>query len=146
MHLGPREWVIELSKLKTFTKDEVVKLASQLRFIESPSVTKDGVVKSWYQGGEPYFDLFIDYIPPNNIQWIEFTIRGLYVEWNIVGNKIKTGVTNEYERGELQPASKLLTAHEKADKDLIELTILILDSYPKEDRLIKVSAQILRTC
>nr|WP_242040804.1 hypothetical protein [Coleofasciculus sp. FACHB-1120] len=108
-------------------RDEIAGLGASLRQIDQKltSAKGDGVKRVWYQGGEPYFDLFID-LREDNIEWFQLTLRGKSLSWNQTG--WQTGITNEGMVNDITfyPASKLIKTDNCPDFTFIELAYSIL--------------------
>ncbi|MEP0859508.1 hypothetical protein [Trichocoleus sp. DQ-U1] len=111
-------------------RDEIAGLGASLRRINQKLLTSakgDGVERVWYQGGEPYFDLFID-LRKDDIEWFQLTLRGKSLSWNRAG--WQTGITNEGIVNDITfyPASKLIKTDNRPDFAFIELAYSILQT------------------
>lgn len=111
-------------------RDEIAGLGASLRRINQKLLTSakgDGVKRVWYQGGEPYFDLFID-LREDDIEWFQLTLRGKSLSWNQAG--WQTGITNEGIVNDITfyPASKLIKTDNRPDFAFIELAYSILQT------------------
>jgi hypothetical protein len=117
-------------------KDEITQLGASLRPIEQRLLkqsSKDGVMRVWYQGEEPYFDIFFD-IKDDVIIWFQLTLRGKSLSWDSKRKSFQTGITNELLIDDVSfyAASKTIEADAKADLDFIEVVKLILQSREEE--------------
>lgn len=118
------------------SSNEILALGNSLRQINQNLLKKDihaGTMKIWYQGGEPYFDVFFE-IKDDDIIWFQFTLRGKYLVWEKKHPKIKTGTTNELMIDDVSyyPASKLTTSDINPDWDFIKLVRSILQIRPTD--------------
>ena len=125
-------------------EDEIFSLGSSLRVIEprilKPCPTKDAQ-RIWLQGGEPYFDVFLE-LKNNQIIWLQFTLRGKSLSWQIENNRLLTGVTHELEIDDVSfhPASKIIDNDYVCDVEFINLVKAILQTRANED----IFAQLLQ--
>jgi hypothetical protein len=69
-------------------------LAGSLERISQKKLKHD-VVRHWFQGGEPYFDLFLNTLA-DRIVWFQFTFRGNSICWSQQDPVLRTGVTTDY--------------------------------------------------
>jgi len=90
-------------------QNEIVALGASLRQIELLKPVKEGFTRVWYQGGESYFDVFVDFLH-GKIEWFQFTLRGKSISWNRQVSSWQTGLTNEMRADDVTfyPASKLI--------------------------------------
>ena len=76
---------------------ELSNLGASLRPIDAdwmkPAETDTDKKRLWYQGQEPYFDVFIEMIG-NDITWFQVTLRGKVLSWRSP-NSLQTGETDE---------------------------------------------------
>jgi hypothetical protein len=104
--------------------EQITALALSLRSIDQKllATAKAAVSRVWYQGGEPYFDLFLE-LEGEEISWFQFTLRGRSISWHRYKDGWRTGSTNEGESPHLhfQPASKLVQLDSQLDREFIEL-------------------------
>jgi hypothetical protein len=119
-----------------FNKEEIIQLGASLRPIEQRLLKqshKDGVTRIWYQGEEPYFDIFFD-LKNDEIIWFQLTLRGKSLSWDIRRKGFHTGTTNELLIDDVSfyAASKTIEADDKADWEFIEAVKLILQSRSEE--------------
>jgi hypothetical protein len=103
----------------------VQNLAGSLHQIQTTRPTEDGLRRVWFQGGEPYFDVFVDFDRNMRVCWFQLTLRGRAVTWS--GGRLTTGITNELSIGEgKHPQTKLLQDHNERDEELIKLAMYLL--------------------
>ena len=111
---------------------EIATLGASLRQIDrkllTPTTQKDNT-RVWYQGGEPYFDLFVE-LRQGKIEWFQLTLRGKSLSWNPQLYSWQTGTTNELHTDDLTfyPASKLIESNGQLDWEFIELVRSILQT------------------
>lgn len=117
-------------------QDEITALGASLRRIDQNILTPRRV---WYQGGEPYFDLFVE-LRDEEIEWFQFTLRGKSLSWNKSG--WQTGITNEGSVNDITfySASKLIKSDSQPDCTFIELVHSVLKSRADEHIIDKVLA------
>jgi len=111
---------------------EIVALGASLRQIDQKLLTpttKEDDTRVWYQGGEPYFDLFLE-LRQGKIEWFQLTLRGKSLSWNLQLNSWQTGTTNELHTDDLTfyPASKLIESNGQLDWEFIGLVRSILQT------------------
>ena len=111
-------------------RDEIAALGASLRLIDTRLLTpaqEEGTRRVWYQGGEPYFDVFVE-LRQGKIEWFQFTLRGQSLSWKPKTSGWQTGRTNEMRTDDITfyPASKLIQSDKHPDNHLIELARLIL--------------------
>ena len=119
-----------------FNQEEIIELGASLRPIGQRLLKqshKDGVTRVWYQGEEPYFDIFFD-VKDDEIIWFQLTLRGKCLSWDSRGKGFKTGTTNELLIDDVSfyAASKTIEADKNADWEFIEVVKLILQSRNEE--------------
>lgn len=112
-------------------KNEIVKLGASLREIEQKLLKQnyqEGVTRVWFQGEEPYFDIFD--LKEDEITWFQFTLRGKSLSWDSRGKGFQTGFTNELRTDDVSfyAASKTIEADRETDWEFIEAVKLILQS------------------
>jgi hypothetical protein len=125
-------------------KDEILALGTSLRLIDQKllNATKaEGTRRVWYQGGEPYFDVFLE-LRAENIEWFQLTLRGRSISWNRQKSGWQTGTTNEMRIDDVTfyPASKLIQTDDRADGSFIQLAQAILQTRAGEDIFDKMLA------
>jgi hypothetical protein len=113
-------------------QDEITALGASLRPIDERLLTpaqEGGTRRVWYQGGEPYFDVFVE-LRQGKIEWFQFTLRGKSLSWRPRASGWQTGRTNEMRTDDLTfyPASKLIESDQQPDAELIELARSILQT------------------
>ncbi|PAX51790.1 hypothetical protein [Brunnivagina elsteri] len=112
------------------TKNEIELLGTSLNEIEQKLLKQahpEGLKRIWFQGDEPYFDIFFD-VKNDEIIWFQFTLRGKSLSWNSKLRKFQTGLTNELQLDDVSfyAATKTIENDEKLDVDFINLVKSIL--------------------
>lgn len=122
-------------------KDEIAILGNSLREIDRKltPAKKDGTKRIWFQGGEPYFDVFIE-LRDNSIEWFQFTLRGESLSWNNQRPGWQTGKTNEMRVDDVTfySASKLIQSDNNPNFAFIELARSILQTRAGEEIFDKI--------
>ncbi|MEA5468724.1 hypothetical protein [Spirulina sp. 06S082] len=121
---------------------EIHSLSHSLRQIDRKLLSHDriaGIERVWYQGGEPYFDLFID-LREDEIEWFQLTLRGRSISWHRQENCWKTGNTNEFRNDDITfyAASKIVESDRTPDREFFDLARAIVQNRAGEalfDRL-----------
>lgn len=116
---------------------EITALGASLRQIDRKLLSPTnaaGATRIWYQGGEPYFDVFVE-LRNGKIEWFQFTLRGKSLSWNAALGGWQTGRTNEFRTDDVTfyPASKLIESDYQPDLMLINLAYSILKTRAGED-------------
>ncbi|MDJ0692752.1 hypothetical protein [Mastigocoleus sp. MO_188.B34] len=125
-------------------KEEISYLGASLQEIE-PGILKKGYKKGatrvWYQGEEPYFDVFCELIN-DEIVWFQFTLRGKSVSWDKDRSGWQTGNTDELKINDVSfyAASKTIDNDSAIDWELINLVKLILTTRTDQAVFVKVLA------
>ncbi|KST62499.1 hypothetical protein [Mastigocoleus testarum] len=125
-------------------KEEISSLGASLQEIE-PGILKKGYKKGatrvWYQGEEPYFDVFCELIN-DEIVWFQFTLRGKSVSWDKDRSGWQTGNTDELKINDVSfyAASKTIDNDSAIDWEFINLVKLILTTRTDQAVFIKVLA------
>jgi hypothetical protein len=132
-------WMNQLAGQPIITpmaQDEIAALGASLRKIDQRLLTpaKEGTTRVWYQGGEPYFDVFAE-LRQGKIEWFQFTLRGQSISWNSRVSGWKTGITNEYRGDDITfySASKLIESDKQTDLAFVELVCSILETRSGEE-------------
>ncbi|AFZ58329.1 hypothetical protein ACOWPH_08460 [Anabaena sp. PCC 7938] len=118
-------------------KNEIASLGASLRAIE-PKLLKpcqqENTVKIWLQGGEPYFDIFLE-LKNEQIIWFQFTLRGKSLSWHIDNTKLQTGITNELSVDDVNfyAASKTINNDDVSDIEFINIVKSILQTRADEE-------------
>ncbi len=117
-------------------KNEIIKLGASLREIEQKLLKqshKEGLIRVWFQGEEPYFDIFFD-LKEDEITWFQFTLRGKSLSWDSKRKGFQTGATNELRIDDVSfyAASKTIEADKNTDWQFIEAVKLIFQSRSEE--------------
>ncbi|MGK7929150.1 MAG: hypothetical protein AB4290_28585 [Spirulina sp.] len=104
---------------------EIQSLGHSLRQIDRKLLSHDrgaGIERIWYQGGEPYFDLFIDW-RDDEIEWFQLTLRGRSISWHRQNRQWQTGNTNEFRCDDITfyAASKIVESDRFPDREFFEL-------------------------
>lgn len=118
-------------------REEIEALGASLRPIDRKLLTpakEEGRTRVWYQGGEPYFDMFIE-LHQGKIEWFQFTLRGKAISWNPQITSWQTGATNEMRTDDITfyPASKLIESDKQPDSEFVELVRSILETRAGEE-------------
>ncbi len=113
-------------------QNEIATLGASLRQIDQRLLTpakEEGATRVWYQGGEPYFDVFVE-LRQGKIEWFQFTWRGKSLSWNPEISGWQTGMTNEMRSDDVvfYPASKLIESDKQPDWQFIELARAVLET------------------
>jgi len=97
-------------------------LASSLERISQKKLKHD-VVRHWFQGGEPYFDLFVNTLN-NHLVWFQFTFRGNSICWSEQDPILRTGVTTDYATNDVSfySATKTVRLDEEINPDFLDFT------------------------
>lgn len=138
--------------MKLMEQDEIMALGASLRQINQKLMTsaKQEGIRIWYQGGEPYFDVFVE-LRQGKIEWMQFTLRGRSVSWNRQVGGWQTGRTNELRTDDIAfyPASKLIESDRQPDPEFVDLVRSILQARAGEENfdqmLALFSAQVEET-
>jgi len=105
-------------------RNEIEALGASLRRINQKLLRPDETsqrTRIWYQGGEPYFDLFVEE-DAGKVVWFQLTLRGRSISCNQQTSHIKTGSTNELRVDDTSfyPASKTIETDRNPDAIFIE--------------------------
>lgn len=134
-------WTNQTNGQKThrlMNNNEIMALGASLRLINQRLLSQDtnqkDTTRVWYQGGEPYFDLFVE-LCQGNIKWFQFTWRGHSISWNSKSSSWYTGKTNELRTDDsaFYPASKLIEGDRQPDLAFIDLAHAILQTRAGEE-------------
>jgi len=110
------------------TRDYIQKLGASLRPIRQNLLKVDedqGILRFWYQGEEPYFDVFFD-IQNQELIWFQLTLRGKCLTWH-KDQGLETGFTEEINVApERYPSSKLIKPQGTLDRAFADLVYEIL--------------------
>jgi hypothetical protein len=117
-------------------KSEIATLGASLRPIEQKLLKqghKQGVTRIWFQGEEPYFDIFFEF-KDSEIIWFQFTLRGKSLSWDKRTPRIQTGNTNEFQVNDVSfyAASKTIEQDNQLDLEFVQLVKLILQTRSEE--------------
>jgi hypothetical protein len=118
-------------------KEQIAALGVSLRQIDQKLLTpakEEGTTRVWYQGGEPYFDVFVE-LRQGKIEWFQFTLRGKSISWNPKHSGWQSGTTNELRADDITfyPASKVIESDKQLDWEFIKLIRSILETRAGED-------------
>lgn len=111
---------------------EINALGQSLRRIDRALLNNKRTTKAseriWYQGGEPYFDVFVEQSPQLQLVWFQITLRGRSISWHHQGDRWQTGHTNELRLDDLSmyPASKVIESDHGLDRQFFEIAEAIL--------------------
>lgn len=125
-------------------KQEIAYLGASLQEIE-PGILKKGYKKGanrvWFQGEEPYFDLFCELIN-DEIVWFQFTLRGKSLSWDRDISRWQTGNTDELKINDVSfyAASKTIESDNTIDWEFVNLVKLILGTRADEAIFVKLLA------
>lgn len=110
-------------------QNEITALGASLRQIELLNPVQEGYTRVWYQGGESYFDVFVDF-RQDKIEWFQFTLRGQVILWKPQNSGWQTGKTNEWRSDDMTfySGNKIIEIDKEADLEFIELARLILQT------------------
>jgi hypothetical protein len=102
---------------------------------------EEGNTRVWYQGGEPYFDVFVE-LRQGKIEWFQFTLRGKSLSWNPQNCGWQTGMTNEMRADDIAfyPASKLIESDNQPDSEFLKIARSILQTRAGEEIFDKMLA------
>ncbi|MBD2603359.1 hypothetical protein H6G81_02145 [Scytonema hofmannii FACHB-248] len=125
-------------------KNEIASLGASLRRIEQKILKhskKGDVSRVWFQGEEPYFDIFFE-LKNDEIAWFQFTLRGRSLSWDSKTSGWETGNTNELKIDDVSfyAASKTIENDTKIDGELINLVKSILETRAEETIFAKALA------
>jgi hypothetical protein len=104
----------------TLDQQEIASLGASLRAIEPKLLKrcqKEDNVRIWFQGGEPYFDFFLE-LNHDEIIWFQFTLRGRSLSWHSKKPVWQTGSTNELNIDDVSFYAASKTMENDADSDL----------------------------
>ncbi|NJL63688.1 MAG: hypothetical protein HC903_19930 [Methylacidiphilales bacterium] len=112
------------------TNNEIELLGTSLNEIEQKllkQANQEGLKRIWFQGEEPYFDVFFD-LKEDEIIWFQFTLRGKSLSWDSKRRQLQTGLTNEFQIDDVSfyAATKTIENDEKLDIEFINLVKSIL--------------------
>ena len=105
-------------------QDEIIALGKSLRRISQKLLRTNQdnhITRVWYQGGEPYFDVFFD-LQDNQVVWFQFTLRGQSLTWRKSQSGLETGSTREINTDAAKyPASKLIETDKTTNCDFLKV-------------------------
>jgi len=98
-------------------RESVEELSRSLEKISQKKL-KYEIVRHWFQGKEPYFDLFVNTLNDKLI-WFQFTFRGRSICWSEQDPIVRTGITTEYAMNDVSyySATKTVKLDEEIDAD-----------------------------
>lgn len=122
---------------QVLSRNEIESLGASLHKIEQKLLKKpnqDGIERIWYQGEEPYFDIFFE-LQDSEIIWFQFTLRAKSISWDNKKRELQTGLTNELKIDDVSfyAATKTIEADEKIDNNFVELVKAILQTRSGEE-------------
>ncbi|WP_414541906.1 hypothetical protein [Nostoc sp. CCY0012] len=125
-----------LKKNHVMDKNEIASLGASLREIEQKLLKpghQAGHTKIWFQGEEPYFDMFFE-CNNDEILWFQFTLRGKSLSWDKRKPEWQTGTTNELCLNDVgfYAATKTIDNDHQPDWGFIYLVKSILETRAKE--------------
>lgn len=111
---------------------EIERLGASLRAINPHllRVADDTKVRRvWYQGGEPYFDVFFD-VQGEQLVGFHFTLRGQSISWSQASQHLQTGSTNETRVDDTSyyAASKLIQEDRQVNSGFLSLVRSLLQT------------------
>ncbi|BAZ28074.1 hypothetical protein NIES4074_05050 [Cylindrospermum sp. NIES-4074] len=123
-------------------KNEIASLGASLRAIDQKILkhgNKVGTTRIWFQGAEPYFDIFFE-LNHDEIVWFQFTLRGKSLSWNRKKPGFQTGNTNELNIDDVSfyAASKTMENDTHSDLEFITIVKSILQTRTEEAIFTKV--------
>ncbi|MBD2296156.1 hypothetical protein H6G06_22420 [Anabaena sphaerica FACHB-251] len=124
-------------KSHVLDKKEIALLSASLRVIEPKLLKpceKADTERMWLQGGEPYFDIFLE-LKNEKIIWFQFTLRGKSLSWYSKTSRFQTGITNELSIDDVSfyAASKIIDNDDISDLEFINLVKSILQTRADEE-------------
>ncbi len=98
-------------------KETIADLAASLEKISQKKLKYD-VLRHWYQGREPYFDLFANTLN-DKLVWFQFTFRGHSICWSAQDPVIRTGITTDFATHDVSyySATKTVRLDEEIDPE-----------------------------
>ncbi|MBF2063943.1 MAG: hypothetical protein IGS39_05885 [Calothrix sp. C42_A2020_038] len=119
------------------SRNEIEMLGASLRKIEQKMIKKanpDGSQRIWYQGEEPYFDIFFE-LKSEEIVWFQFTLRAKCLSWDSKRREVQTGMTNELKVNDVSfyAATKTIETDETIDREFLKLVKSILQTRGEEE-------------
>ena len=92
-----------------------------------------GASRVWYQGGEPYFDIFLN-VKDEEIQWFQVTLRGKSLSWSRQSAQVQTGTTSDLDQADHSyfAASKTVQGDTQVDTDFLNFVKAILQTRTDE--------------
>ncbi|AKG23474.1 hypothetical protein [Calothrix sp. 336/3] len=129
---------------KKINEQEIASLGASLREIEKKFLKqgkKEGVNRIWFQGGEPYFDIFLE-LNDDEITWFQFTLRGQSLSWDKKLSTWQTGQTNEMKSDDVSfyAASKTIESDMQIDWEFVNFVKSILETRKEEATFRKILA------
>ncbi|MBD2360683.1 hypothetical protein H6G36_05695 [Anabaena minutissima FACHB-250] len=117
-------------------QSEIASLGASLRKIEQKILkqnSEEGKFKIWFQGEEPYFDVFFEF-EHDEILWFQVTLRGKSLSWDRKNHQLQTGMTNELSiyDASFYAASKTIENDIRTDNEFIYLVKSILETRTEE--------------
>jgi hypothetical protein len=87
----------------------------------------------WYQGEEKYFNIFMG-IVKDDIEWVQLTFRGAYIE--LKKGTLVTGTTSEFSGAAMDGTpSKLLNRDQNFNKPFLQVSIELLRPLEKDPKI-----------
>lgn len=101
------------------TGAQLAALAGSLERISQKKLKND-VLRHWFQGREPYFDLFVN-TREDHLLWFQFTFRGNSICWSAQDPVLRTGVTTDYAMNDVSfySATKIVNLDEEINRDFL---------------------------
>jgi len=130
-------------------RTELEALGQSLRPINPRFLRKESgdTTRVWYQGGEPYFDIFVD-LHDGEIAWFQATLRGRFLCWRCNGAGWQTGMTNELlvENSAAYPASKLVALDDNLDREFVQCVQTLLAARADDPLLSRLADFCAQAC
>jgi len=116
-------------------QNEIIALGATLRRI-NPYLLKTSnsnqIERIWYQGEEPYFDIFFDLLE-DEVIWFQFTLRGQCITWHQKQPQLETGLTFENQTvASKHPASKIIHPDNQLDCNFLDIVQGIMQTRASE--------------
>lgn len=114
------------------TNAQLADLAGSLERISQKKLKND-VLRHWFQGSEPYFDLFVN-TRENHLLWFQFTFRGNSICWSEQDPVLRTGVTTDYAMNDVSfySATKTVNLDEEVNRGFLAFTRSIIGARKTE--------------
>lgn len=112
-------------------QNEIIALGATLRRINQKLLktsNSNHLERIWYQGEEPYFDVFFDLLE-DEVIWFQFTLRGQCITWHKNQPGLETGLTFENQTAASKhPASKIIHMDRNVDCNFLDIVQAIMQT------------------